>query len=145
MIGGGAMAVPEHHIREALATYVSGEIPLAEFQEWFVPRAWEALAEGGPASDLASDVELLLAEFTGGHGSEYDLREALKQHASVPLGGIVFVSSPADWVSAVVSQPWIGASGFYRWSTSAAGAELGNTTVDGPVTKTAWIGVDQAA
>ena len=139
------MAVPEHHIREALARYVSGEIPLAEFQEWFAPRAWEALAEGGPGSDLASDVELLLAEFTGGHGSEYDLREALKQHASVLPGGIAFVSSPAAWVSAVVSQPWIGTSGFYRWSTSAAGAEPGNTTVDGPVTKTARPRVEQAA
>jgi hypothetical protein len=136
-MGGGAMAVPEHHIREALAGYVSGEVPLAEFQEWFVPRAWEALAEGGSVSDLVSEVELLLAEFTGGHRSEHDLREALKPHASVHPGGIVSVSSPAVWVSTVVSQPWIGVSGFYRWSTWAAGTELGNTTVDGPITKTA--------
>lgn len=133
------MAVPEHHIREALARYVSGDIPLAEFQDWFVPRAWEILAENAPTFGLVSDVELLLAEFTGGHGSEHDLREALKPHASVSPGGIVFVSVPADWVSAVVSEPWIGSSGFYRWSTWASGAELGNTTVDGPATRTAEV------
>jgi hypothetical protein len=139
------MAVPEHHIREGVASYVSGEISLAEFQEWFAPRAWEILAEDGPASDVVSDVELLLAEFSGGQGSEHALREALKEHASVAPGGIVLVSSPVDWVSAVVSQPWSGVTGFYRWSTSAAGAELGNTTVDGPLAKTARAGVERAA
>jgi hypothetical protein len=142
------MAVSDHHIREALARYVSGEISLVEFQEWFIPRAWEVLAEGGPAADVTSDLELLLAEFTNGQWTERDLREALKQHATVPLGGIVFVSSPAPWMITTWSQPWIEPTGFFHWFTSAAGAELGNTTVDvrgGATVETPRISVEQAA
>lgn len=125
------MAVPEHHIREALARYVSGEIPLPVFQEWFVPRAWEVLAEGGAAIDLTSDIELLLAEYTGGHRTEHDLQDALKQHAAVPAAGFVYlredVTEHLTW-----SHPWVQsvAGAIYRWQTSVAGADFGNSTVD---------------
>jgi hypothetical protein len=142
------MAVTEHHIREALARYVSGEVSLVEFHEWFIPRAWEVLAEGGPAAGVASDLELLLAEFTNGQWTERDLREALKPHATVPLGGIIFVSSPASSVATTWSQPWIESTGLFRWFTSAAGAELGNTTVDvrgRAAVETPRISVEQAA
>jgi hypothetical protein len=54
-VGGLGMAVPEHHIREAVARYVSAEIGRGEFQEWFIPRAWELLdSEPSPAARLAS-------------------------------------------------------------------------------------------
>ena len=142
------MAVSEHHMREALARYVSGEVSLVEFQEWFIPRAWDILAEGGPAADVTSDLELLLAEFTNGQWTERDLREALKPHATVPLGGIVFVTSPASSVATTWSQPWIEPSGLFRWLTSATGAELGNTTLDvrgHAAVETPRISVEQAA
>jgi hypothetical protein len=141
------MAVSEHHIREALARYVSGEVSLVEFQDWFIPRAWEVLAEGSSATDVTSELELLLAEFTNGQWTERDLREALKPHATVPLGGIVFVSSPAYSVATIWSQPWIEPTGLFHWFTSAAGAELGNTTLDvrGRATiETPRISVEQA-
>lgn len=142
------MAVSEHHIREALSRYVSGEVSLVEFQEWFIPRAWEVLADGSPAAAVTSDLELLLAEFTNGQWTERDLRETLKPFATVPLGGIVFVSSPATAVATTWSQPWVEPTGLFRWFTSAAGAELGNTTVDvrgSASVETPRISVEQAA
>jgi len=50
---------------------------LLDFQTWFVPRAWEILEMGTPAAAVASQVELLLAEFTNGDLAEEELREAL--------------------------------------------------------------------
>jgi hypothetical protein len=113
------MVVPEHHIREALARYVSGEIFLKELQEWFIPRAWELLTEGGPAADLAAEIELLLAEYTSGQRTEHDLREALKAHAARRVGGFVLVNAPATIAPLT-----------FQWNTVAAGAEPGNNTVD---------------
>lgn len=112
------MVVPEHHIREALARYASGEIFLKELQEWFIPRAWELLTEGGPAADLAAEIELLLAEYTSGQRTEDDLREAFKPHAARRVGGFVLVNAPATFEL------------LHQWNTVAAGAEPGNSTVD---------------
>ncbi len=124
------MVVPEHHIREALARYVTGDIFLKELQEWFIPRAWELLTEGAAAADLAAEIELLLAEYTNGQRSEQDLREALKTHAARRDGGLVLsdesVIEPVIW-----SQPWLPSSNTaFRWRTVVAGAEPGNNTVD---------------
>ena len=126
------MVVPEHHIREAVARYVSGEIFLKELQEWFIPRAWELLTEGGPAADLAAEIELLLAEYTSGQRTEHDLREAFKAHAARRVGGFVLLNEPAVVEPITWSQPWVSpATGtVFRWSTVAAGAEPGNSTVD---------------
>lgn len=88
------MAVPKHHIREAVARYVSGEITRQEFQEWFAPQAWELLAgDPSPAADLASAIELRLAEFTNEGWSEQELREQLADAASVSLGRFFHVES----------------------------------------------------
>jgi hypothetical protein len=105
--------VSEHHMRQALSRYLSGEVSLAEFQEWFVPRAWEALGEGGPAADIAGHIELLLAEFTGGYQDEIELRLALKNYADAPM---VLLREP-DQKFAIY------------WSTSSVGAEISNNTV----------------
>lgn len=125
------MVVPEHHIREALARYLSGEVFLKELQEWFIPRAWEVLAESGPAADLVAEIELLLAEYTSGQRSESDLREAFKVHAARRAGGLVLVVEPAAIEPTIWTQPWVPSSNtVFRWSTIAAGAEPGNSTVD---------------
>ena len=127
------MAVPEHHIREALSRYVSGEISLVEFQEWFIPRAWEAIDTGAPVVGLVSDIELLLAEFSNADFTESVLRQALKPHATVPSGGSVYIDQLTQWVGAAVwASPWTRPLGGMsrRWATSVAGADLGSTTVE---------------
>jgi hypothetical protein len=121
------MVVPEHHIREALARYVSGEIFLKELQAWFIPRAWEILTEGGASTDLIAEIELLLAEYTSGQRTETDLRDAFKAHAARRQGGFVVVHEPGFVGQIVGNQP---SPAVFRWSTIAAGAESGNTTVD---------------
>lgn len=88
------MAVP-NDIREAVARYVAGEITRMEFQEWFAPRAWDVLGEGpNPATDLVSEIELLLAEYGHGDWAEAELRERLAEVASVPLSRVFHIESP---------------------------------------------------
>jgi hypothetical protein len=88
------MAVPEHHIREAVARYVSGEISRQELQEWFAPVAWELLAgDPSPAADLAADIELALAEATSEGWTGHELRERLTDVAAIPQGRLVHLDS----------------------------------------------------
>lgn len=103
--------VSEHHIRQALGRYLSGEVSLPEFQEWFAPRAWEVVAEHGPAMDLVGQIELVLAEFTGGYQTEVELRTALKQHADTSALVILI----EDFFIAD------------RWTTGVVGVEFGNS------------------
>lgn len=79
------MAVSEHLIRENVARCLSGGLSLLDFQTWFVPRAWEILETGTPAAAMASQLELLLAEFTSGDLTEEELREALIPYGSVAV------------------------------------------------------------
>jgi hypothetical protein len=79
------MAVSEHLIREWVATYLSDEVSLLDFQTWFVPRAWEILETGTPAAVVASELELLLAEFTNGDLTEDELRETLVPYGRVAV------------------------------------------------------------
>jgi hypothetical protein len=89
------MSVPKHHIREAVARYVSGEITRQELQEWFAPVAWELLAGApSPAADLAGEIELLLAEATNESWPDNELRQRLAEAAAVPLSWMVHVQSP---------------------------------------------------
>jgi hypothetical protein len=89
------MSVPKHHIREAVARYVSGEITRQELQEWFAPVAWELLAgPPSPAADLAGEIELLLAEATNEGWPDNELRQRLAEAAAVPLSWMVHVQSP---------------------------------------------------
>ena len=91
------MAVPEHHIREAVARYVSGEIGRRELQEWFAPVAWELLTEGSsPPADLAAELELVFAESTSEGWTENELRDKLVDVASIPLGRLFHIESPLD-------------------------------------------------
>jgi len=63
-------------IRERLSDYIAGRITLRQFQEWFVPVAWD-LAEKPDELSIASEVEARLAEFTSGHWTEQELKEIL--------------------------------------------------------------------
>jgi hypothetical protein len=89
------MAVPEHHIREAVARYVSGEIGRQELQEWFAPVAWEVLAGApSPTADLAAEMELAFAESMNEGWTDSQLRERLVDVAEIPLGRVFHVDSP---------------------------------------------------
>lgn len=70
----------ENAIRDQIARYLSGDISLAEFEDWFVPRAWVAAREGSAAAlDLVMQIELLLGEFSSGHRTEDDVKAALSR------------------------------------------------------------------
>lgn len=64
-------------LRDHLTRYLAGEIGLQAFQEWFVPSFWN-LPTPEVAPMAARAVELALAEYTGGHLSEDELRDQLR-------------------------------------------------------------------
>ena len=65
-------------IRGKLADYLSNQIPLDEFKEWFIPATWHIEESGnGFACDLANEIHLRLAEFSNGHWTENELRRVL--------------------------------------------------------------------
>lgn len=64
-------------IRDRLVQYLARDITLREFQEWFVPTTWNLdESTDSSAADLAADIELRLAEYTGGHLDEAEVRAA---------------------------------------------------------------------
>jgi len=74
----------EREIRRSLGRYLAGELSLSEFQEWFVPRAWDLdPSEDALAYQLVGRIELLLAEASSGHWTEMELRENLESYTSV--------------------------------------------------------------
>jgi len=103
----------ELEIRERLVDYVEGRIDLRQFQEWFVPRAWqEASAHPvGPLHDLISLVELRLAEFSNGHLTTEELRKTL---SSLPYYVTTFphqdAANPRTWTSSASSPTIAGLS-----------------------------------
>ena len=72
-------ALNELEIRRWLTRYLSGEISLREFEDWFVPVSWDVeKTENNFAIELAHTIELRLAEFSSGHRSEDDLQSSLR-------------------------------------------------------------------
>lgn len=69
------MTALDLEISYRLARYATGAESLAEFRRWLLPIVWD-LAEPGndEVSQLASRIELRLAEFMNGHWTEDDLR-----------------------------------------------------------------------
>ncbi len=66
-------------IRDRVARYLNRAISLREFEEWFVPRTWNATSRvGRSTSDLINEIELRLAEYTSGHWTQRELREQLR-------------------------------------------------------------------
>ena len=73
-------------IREELGKYLSGEISLQEFQDWFVPETWDIHKSGDQEGiELAREVELRLAEYTNGHRTESELKQMFSRFALVKL------------------------------------------------------------
>lgn len=58
-----------------VARYITGGDSLAEFRRWLLPVVWDIAEPGNDeVSQLASRIELRLAEFMNGHWTEDDLR-----------------------------------------------------------------------
>lgn len=59
-----------------LRLYIAGELSRREFEDWFVPAAWNLRAEDDPSgSALSEQVYLALAEADNGHLDEAELLE----------------------------------------------------------------------
>lgn len=66
-------------LHKQLVDFLSGEISVRDFQDWFDPATWDL---GGDfpsqlARELIAEIELRLCEFTSGHWSEQELKEKL--------------------------------------------------------------------
>lgn len=62
-------------IRKKLISYLSNEVSLQEFEDWFVPETWEVEKTGNlDAAEWTNEIELKLEEFSKGHRTEDDLR-----------------------------------------------------------------------
>jgi hypothetical protein len=69
----------DQEVLEHLRRYLAGELTIADFHRWFMPRMWE-LPQAPPGSHrLARQVALRLAEFTSDHCTESELRDALSE------------------------------------------------------------------
>jgi len=67
-------------IRSRLSRYVSGESSLEQFEDWFLPAAWNLTPDpDGEAYDLASELWLRLAEYDNGDWSEEELRRFFRK------------------------------------------------------------------
>jgi hypothetical protein len=66
-------------IREKLASYLAGEISLADFEDWFVPASWNVVPSGNQAAaNLVYEIEIWLAEFSDGFWREEELKNSLQ-------------------------------------------------------------------
>lgn len=79
------MDTREKALREHLNGYLSGSQTLNEFQDWFIAATWNIEAAASPAAvELARDIELVLAEATGGYLTRDELRSDLSRLAQHP-------------------------------------------------------------
>jgi hypothetical protein len=84
-------------IRDWLARYLNGDLSLHQFEDWFVPVAWNIEQTKNPkANELAGEVELRLAEFSNGHWTEAELRSRLEPLVSIYETELVPLAQQAD-------------------------------------------------
>ena len=68
----------EFTIREQLAKYLSREISLRDFKDWFFSSTWDIDRIGDPVlTDLVYGIKLDLAEFSHGDWTEEELHDLL--------------------------------------------------------------------
>jgi hypothetical protein len=91
-------------LRQQIARYLSGELTLREFREWFLPAVWKQGEEGQLLSPITRRVELRLAEYMNGHWDEDALKSLFSREApntgslgpiiTVPFTGVTPVAGP---------------------------------------------------
>ncbi len=77
----------EDLVRRKLRSYLDGKVTLRKFRQWFVPATWDLKDDDAPirVRDLVDDAKLLMAEYTGGHRTEGDLRARLSELVGVEI------------------------------------------------------------
>lgn len=82
-----------------LIRYLTNEIPLNEFRNWFDASTWpnDENPESYRPSDIAGEVELRLAEFSNGHWSEEELRNNFHALVRSPLWIRLAWGDSRDW------------------------------------------------
>ena len=71
-----------NEIKRGLLAYLMDEQPFEDFQEWLSDLAWVPVGKFSPRDvELIRDIELRVAEFTGGYLNEEELRSVLRELA----------------------------------------------------------------
>jgi hypothetical protein len=64
-------------IQQHLLKYLSGEIQLHEFEDWFIPVLWSIDNKDESAREMAGEIHILISEFSRGDRTPESLREGL--------------------------------------------------------------------
>ncbi len=71
-------------IREQVASYLSGRLPIADLWRWLQDRLWDIDNREHPVTaSMAHEIELLLSETAHGDWTENELREKLRPITSM--------------------------------------------------------------
>lgn len=71
-----------NEIKRGLLAYLMAAQPFEDFQEWLSDLAWAPVHKFSPQDvELIRDIELRVAEFTGGYLTEDELRLVLRELA----------------------------------------------------------------
>lgn len=71
-----------NEIKSGLLAYLMDEQPFLDFQDWLTDLSWAPVHRFSPADvELIREIELRVAEFTGGFLTEEDLRVVLREIA----------------------------------------------------------------
>lgn len=78
--------INENSIKEKLSALERGELSLEQFENWFVPLAWNMHHDSSPeAIDLASSIHLLLSERDDHVLDEFSLRRSLSELLNINI------------------------------------------------------------
>jgi hypothetical protein len=66
-------------IQQNVTRYLSGQISLADFEDWFVPALWDLDNEDKHTRELAGRLHILISEFSSGDRTLDDLRTGLAE------------------------------------------------------------------
>ncbi len=95
--------IRDFEIRDHLASFLAGTVSQDAFEDWLVQHSWNMhLDSDESAQNLASAIELRLAEYSSGHLDEAALRNELlpfvtKYTAQISFGGgMPVVSEPPN-------------------------------------------------
>jgi hypothetical protein len=66
-------------IKDQAAKYISGEMSLRDFEDWFLPATWDLPETERESRDLANVLRLRLAEHDNGDWTESELRSLIAQ------------------------------------------------------------------